>query len=93
MLIIEMDGGVVSSITTDSILLRHLLSTEVVVVLDYDTDGGEEEDLIQVHEKDETKGMDAFCGRWDCNMTALDVDKLKAAIAEKDRLLGLNENV
>ena len=48
MLIIALEGGLVSSISTDNDELRALLNNEGVAVIDYDTEGADKDEIISV---------------------------------------------
>lgn len=66
MLIITVEGGLVSSVTTDDKVLQELLNIDRVAVLDYDTDGADENELITVrtrHSTDRLPYRYMACGR------------------------------
>jgi len=65
MLIITLEGGLVSSVVTDDEALRTRLNVERVAILNYDTEGADEAELMTIrtrHTDDQVPQRFLACG-------------------------------
>lgn len=80
MLIITVENGLVSSVTTEDQRLREQLNNERVAIIDYDVDGADENELITVRTKvvgDQLPDRTMACGHVEeVGITDIDVYEL-----------------
>ena len=83
MLIITMEGGLISSISTDDNRLREQLNIDRVVVVDYDTEGLEEDRVTKIHilpdGRNEAEVHNAYAYVEDVRQTVIDTQALADA--------------
>lgn len=80
MLCIVLEGGMVQSVVTNDL---NALSDLQIMVIDYDTDGADDRDLIQVRQQD-GKMAEAYGHHDTLEQSGIDLGEVAAAIDEKD---------
>lgn len=80
MVLIEVNGGVLQSVSSDNPEMLKLLEQENVVLVDYDIEGATEDELSPIDFTDGSYGTEAYCRELAIDRTIIDCEKLKKEI-------------
>lgn len=79
---VVMEGGLVQSIVSDS---PEKLPPMKMIIIDYDTDGANEEDLVSVPQGKDRKETEAFAGIWSIGQTGIDLAAVVQQLEEESQ--------